>query len=502
MTFARLGCSGPGMGMDSADGDWLDTGASTERQAVGMGVVLGAGLRRSRLPLVGMIAALGLSSVLASSARAYVYWANRGNGGGSTLGRANLDGTGANPSFISGATGPVGVTVDGSHVYWANAFGSGMTLGRANLDGTGANQSFISSGDAPCGVAVDASHIYWANFNGNSIGRANLDGTAANPSFITTGVSGPCGVAVDASFIYWANEGPTRNGTTIGRAHVDGGSPSGTFITGLSVPVGVAVNGSFVYWGNSGSNTVGRASLDGTGVNASFITGADAPCGVAVNASHIYWGNFHGNNIGQANLDGSGANESFITTGVSGPCGVAVNQLAPLAVALAGPGSGSVSGSGISCPGTCSRSYTLGQQVTLTATPTSGSTFTGWSGAGCSGSGTCTVTIGDTNAVIATFASAGSPKSTTTITKKKISRKKHTAKFTFTAPGATGFQCALVRVMKGKGKKKHKQSAKPHFKSCSSLVSYKHLKKGKYKFEVRALNPAGIGPAVIKSFRI
>ena len=35
-------------------------------------------------------------------------------------------------------------------------------------------------------------------------------------------------------------------------------------------------------------------------------------------------------------------------------------------------------------------------QVTLTATPASGSTFAGWSGGGCSGTGTCTVTLSST----------------------------------------------------------------------------------------------------------
>jgi hypothetical protein len=46
------------------------------------------------------------------------------------------------------------VAVDGAHLYWANA-GDG-TIGRANLDGTGVNQSFIGGATGPCGVAVDA----------------------------------------------------------------------------------------------------------------------------------------------------------------------------------------------------------------------------------------------------------------------------------------------------------------------------------------------------------
>jgi hypothetical protein len=82
-----------------------------------------------------------------------------------------------------------------------------------------------------------------------------------------------------------------------------------------------------------------------------------------------------------------------------------------LGVSLAGTGSGSVTSSpaGISCPGTCSHSYTSGTQVTLTATPASGSTFAGWSGGGCSGTGTCTVTMNSDQGVYAVFARSGGP---------------------------------------------------------------------------------------------
>jgi hypothetical protein len=41
--------------------------------------------------------------------------------------------------------------------------------------------------------------------------------------------------------------------------------------------------------------------------------------------------------------------------------------------------------------------------VTLTATPSAGYTFTGWSGGGCSGTGTCTASISSARSVTATF---------------------------------------------------------------------------------------------------
>ena len=54
------------------------------------------------------------------------------------------------------------MAVDAAHVYWANSRSTG-TIGRANLDGTGVDQSFITGVDLPGGVAVDAAHVYWTN---------------------------------------------------------------------------------------------------------------------------------------------------------------------------------------------------------------------------------------------------------------------------------------------------------------------------------------------------
>jgi hypothetical protein len=80
-----------------------------------------------------------------------------------------------------------------------------------------------------------------------------------------------------------------------------------------------------------------------------------------------------------------------------------------LTVTLSGTGSGTVTGSGISCSSTCTNSYPSGTTVTLTATPASGSTFTGWSGGGCSGTGTCQLTLTSDTSVTATFNATGPP---------------------------------------------------------------------------------------------
>jgi putative Ig domain-containing protein/List-Bact-rpt repeat protein len=87
-----------------------------------------------------------------------------------------------------------------------------------------------------------------------------------------------------------------------------------------------------------------------------------------------------------------------------------------VAILLTGSGDGSVSGSAINCPGTCSITAPQGTEITLTATPASGSSFGGWSGP-CSGAGTCTTRLDAAETITATFSKnpsspSGSPPGT------------------------------------------------------------------------------------------
>jgi hypothetical protein len=82
-----------------------------------------------------------------------------------------------------------------------------------------------------------------------------------------------------------------------------------------------------------------------------------------------------------------------------------------------------------------------------------------------------------------------------TITDAKINSGKRKARFKFTDSGTlTGYQCALIK----RGKKR----SQPHFVSCRSPKTYKHLKPGRYTFEVRALIGTLAGPAATGKFTI
>ncbi len=77
-----------------------------------------------------------------------------------------------------------------------------------------------------------------------------------------------------------------------------------------------------------------------------------------------------------------------------------------LTVVVAGSGTVTSNPAGINCGSDCTESYTQGTSVTLTAAPSSGYTFSGWSNA-CTGNGSCVVAMTAARNVTATFSSTG-----------------------------------------------------------------------------------------------
>src|SRR5262249_32195170 len=139
--------------------------------------------------------------------------------------------------------------VDGGHIYWGNVAdrqtpGAG-TIARANLDGTGIDPNFITrtSAHVISGPAFDTPHIYCTNNHPNGSGRANLDGSGIDPSFVATGRGFPDAVAVDSGHIYWANAAGT-----LGRASIDGTGVDPFFIDAGEFPFGLAVDSGHLYW--------------------------------------------------------------------------------------------------------------------------------------------------------------------------------------------------------------------------------------------------------------
>ena len=192
------------------------------------------------------------------------------------IGRANLDGSAPNTSFITGIEGITDVTVSGNHIYWS---GGGGRLGRANVDGSEVEPNFITGvpGGSVDGVAVGGEYVYWTNFWSSAIGRAKLNGSEVEQEWVV-GTHTPEGLAVSAPYLYWAITYENH----IGRVRLDGTELTTNFITtglssGANQDVGIAVYGQHIYWANPTTGTIGRANINGTEVQPDFITEAGSP---------------------------------------------------------------------------------------------------------------------------------------------------------------------------------------------------------------------------------
>jgi hypothetical protein len=110
-----------------------------------------------------------------------------------------------------------GVALDGSHIYWTNS----NSIGRAALNFSSPQESFISDLLSPRGIAVDGSHLYWSSvpFNpinpGNDLYRYDVAAEAGHHLTDLTvdlakngaEVQGVVGASEDGSYLYFVANG-------------------------------------------------------------------------------------------------------------------------------------------------------------------------------------------------------------------------------------------------------------------------------------------------------
>jgi virginiamycin B lyase len=258
------------------------------------------------------------------------------------IGRAKVSAgsaEGVEGAFIP--TAASGLTVDGSHLYWANPRAG--TIGRATLNGEGSatdvEDNYLEVGGTPRWVAVEGEYIYWSDPGPQEesgegfIGRAKLDRSEApNPTFIT-GLSRTTGLAVNSTNIYWGNrQGSSSVGASVARANIDGSNielgwlhlfGEGDRLEGLAVTATRIYGSEF----NSGSSAgyIFYANLDGSNQTFMFLGANSAGVrGIAVDGGHVYWPNSRTDEIERSNLDLGEMESSFLSTGHQ-PQGVAAD---------------------------------------------------------------------------------------------------------------------------------------------------------------------------------
>jgi hypothetical protein len=256
-----------------ANGNFVYWSNQSPETSIARAKINGTGLNNNFIPGLNNPAGVAVDSK-------FIYWIERG---ANRIGRANLDGTALNPSFITSAVvdaQSIAVTSN-SGIFWVNNVGTPTpdTIGHANSDGSNPIGNFATITNA-CGIAANESFVYWLANSAQRIGRVPVSGGAPEPNFITVPSGSGCGVAVDNSFLYWS-----ASTSSVGRVPVDGGTADPSFITNTDTSLlfspSPGVNSQYVFWavGNPapGSGAIGRANIDGSSPTPNLVSGLGSP---------------------------------------------------------------------------------------------------------------------------------------------------------------------------------------------------------------------------------
>ncbi len=305
------------------------------------------------------------------------------------------------------------------------------------------------------GTHVVLAHVV-GGFEGNShasvSGFSPLVSKVAAYAFTVVADSTPDGFSFTAQSSVATSTQVTSNSVTIGGINsasaisVTGGeysigcgavftSAAGTIASGQSVCVrhtsaaaqNASVSTTLTVGGVSGTFTSTTASLfmlsvsragagagtvtsSPSGISCGATCASDFASGTVVNLSVLAdAGSVFNGWSGACSGTGACSVTMSAATAVTATFGPAPVPTHVLSVAVTNGAAGSVTGSGIDCPGVCSGTFDQGTVVALTATPVAGgATFLGWTGA-CSGTAACSVTMDAAKSVGAAFASAPPP---------------------------------------------------------------------------------------------
>ena len=170
------------------------------------------------------------------------------------------------------------------------------------------------------------------------------------------------------------------------------------------VEVGSTITESFTIE-NTGNDTLTITAIDISSVHFSTAVSGALPLSIAPDDSATFDITFtpidSGLQTATVSITNNDSDENPYAFVVQGTA----FQTYALTIHKPGNGFGTIvsSPAGISCGITCQGIYDEGTVITLTATPETGSSFSGWSGGGCSGTQPCAVTLHEDTDISATF---------------------------------------------------------------------------------------------------
>jgi predicted esterase len=276
---------------------------------------------------------------------------------------------------VSGGTGgsitPTGSTVNyGGPVTFTITPTSGYTLGSLTDNGTLVTATAAANGSSTYTITnVTANHTLQATFL-----TANIDPAGSGNQYAWSENRG------------WINFKP---------GYGPGVSVTATAVTGMAWGENLGWIDLAPAYGGVTNDGIGNLSGYAWSENGGWIDFQPTGGGVTIGSDGSFSGYAWGENIGWI---------SFNVPNV----GVKSSWLIPYQLDVMVTGSGTVNSStnpvttDINCSGACTQAYNSGSMVTLTATPATGFSFTGWGGA-CGGSGSCSVTMSQAWSVTALF---------------------------------------------------------------------------------------------------
>lgn len=259
------------------------------------------------------------------------------------------------------------------------AYSQGVTA----TGGTGGNTFTLTGGALPDGLAIAS--------NGAITGTPTLAGVY-NFTVTVTDSSGGAGSQALSITIAAGTPVISASTTSISFADTIVGSPAVDQLVTVSNPG----------WGSLAIGTPGV-----TGTNAGDFSIVNSTCTGATlthNQTCTFGVRFTPAGIGARaavagipSNDGATPNKQITLSGT----GLAASFL--LTASSTGSGTGTITATGINCPGDCTESITSGTLVTLTATANAGSQFTSWAGCDSVTTNQCRVTMNAARTVTATF---------------------------------------------------------------------------------------------------
>lgn len=119
---------------------------------------------------------------------------------------------------LAACDGPAAAPPPPRLVFWTQSahgdYQERGSIGRAELDGSGARGHFVAAARAPAGIAIGDGYLFWANDGSFTIGRARLDGSEVENRFVKNVY--PTGVAVEGGHLYWTSSSFDPNRGAIG----------------------------------------------------------------------------------------------------------------------------------------------------------------------------------------------------------------------------------------------------------------------------------------------